>query len=99
MKTNRVLFKGPLPSDYPFIYIDVNASKTRSNARKKITMDMPLKRTGEKYRATVPELACSAVAVDCRNQSLVCSCWFSGVKNNCNSPMLNAIFVLPNPLN
>lgn len=82
MNSNWVLFKGPLPSDYPFIYmlIQGDASKARFNARKTITRDMPLKQTrGE----TVPELACSTVAVNCRNQSPVCSCWFSRVKNNC----------------
>lgn len=47
MNSNWVLFKGPLPSDYPFIYmlIQGDASKARFNARKTITRDMPLKQT------------------------------------------------------
>lgn len=37
MKSNRVLLKGSLRSEYPFVYIPKrgDASKARSNARKK----------------------------------------------------------------
>lgn len=54
--------------------------------RKKNTVDVSLKGTGEKYGGRHSELACLAVAVDCWNQSPVCSCGFSGVKNNSSFP-------------